>query len=127
MGQSNNYFMENAKKIIIVFVLILFSCKENTKFKFLKENLYSNKDGQIFMKLSNKNPINPSLEDSWKDTIYIQYFYFNYDSLININDIINKKEFKTIIPDEEYNDGKYIYTSKYYTPGKRMNTVRLID
>ena len=119
--------MENTKKIIILSVFILFSCKSKPEFKHLKENLFLDKEGQIFMKLSNKSPMNPSLGDNWKDTIYIQYFHFKYDSLININDIINKKEFKTIIADEEYSDGQYIYTSTYYTPGKRMHTVRLID
>ena len=86
--------MENTKKIIILSVFILFSCKSKPEFKHLKENLFLDKEGQIFMKLSNKSPMNPSLGDNWKDTIYIQYFHFKYDSLININDIINVKEFK---------------------------------
>ncbi|MBE7653980.1 hypothetical protein J2Q11_13945 [Tenacibaculum finnmarkense genomovar finnmarkense] len=118
--------MENAKKIIIILILVLFSCKSNQEFKHLKDNLYLNKDEQIFMKLSNKNVRNPSQESKWKDTVYRQYFYFKYDSMINLKQIIDIETFRTIIPDEKYIDKKYIYSSKFYKSGRRMHTIEKI-
>ncbi len=138
--------MRKISKIVILLFFVFFSCKSNKKtkdlnkslhislenkteltqnFKHLKENLYTDIEGIIFMKLSNKSVLHPATEKTRKDTIYEKYFFLNYDSIIDINNFLNVDKYKTIIPDQVYADDNYIYTNKYYKPGMRSKTITL--
>ncbi len=120
MGFYKDYLMENAKKIVLILLLILISCNSDQSVKHLKDNLYINDQDQICMKLSNKNVLHPSQEKEWQDTIYRQVFYYKYDSVININTVIDIESYQAIIIDECYIDKNYVYINSFYEPGKRI-------
>ena len=116
--------MENTTKVILMLFIILFSCQKNDKYSLIKENLYETSEGQVVMKISNKNIRHPSKESKWKDTVYQSYFRFeNIDSVVRLKDVVDIKTYEIIEDDIYFEDENYIYINAYYKPGENQHKI----
>jgi len=125
MRFNKNNDLENTTKIIaLVCILLITSCNSNNDgYRHLKHNLFLNEKNELVMKLSNKSPIHPTLNKEWKDTIYRKSFYLSFDSLVNLNNIIDLDSYSIIVDDYCYKDKKHTYISRFYKAGQRMHII----
>jgi len=96
------------KYLLLLIVMVTLSCKKNTEFKNLKNNLlFKDDEGNIYL----KRKIAILDENDFSNKKYDGYFdlAFYKDSIFKLNKLIDVKSFSQINKTDTFEDKRYIY------------------
>ena len=112
------------KRILFIYIIIVFFSSCNSKTKFLK------KDSQIFVYGQNSN--SKLMQSLTVNDLFISYKYFNEkDSLKNLEIFFHKKDSTLIWENDVYKESRLTYFNdklkfKHYTNHNNLNTSHAI-
>ena len=129
--------MENSKIILLIVIILLFSCKQKhnrnlkdcVKCIELKDSLLfiDKNSGDIYVKIKSVD-LHPSLTEKLKANNYYSYYncvyLFSLDKNVHLNEFIDIKTFKKIDKNGNYfEDKNFVYFSPYMPIGDFFNLI----